>query len=169
MNIIVSELPFIAPELTILVFALSVILLDLFVKQKKILAYVSIVGLMVSAGFTISMWDMPTADIFFGMLAVDRFALFFKLLLAVAAGLVILASQDYVNKFNNFQGEYYALLLISALGMMLLTAAADMISIYVALELSGISLYVRCGFGCASLRNGFCLWYHWQNLHGLCS
>ena len=143
---IIDELHLIAPELSLLVFALLVILLDLFIKQKKILAGVSIAGLVVSAGFAIMLWGAPTVDIFYGMLAVDRFATIFKFLLIAAAGLVILASQDYVNKFERFQGEYYALVLISALGMMLLTAATDLISIYVALELSGIALYILTSF-----------------------
>jgi len=143
---IVSELHLMTPELSLLGFALVVILLDLFIKQKKVLAGVSIAGLIVSAGFTLAMWGAPTIDVFYGMLAVDRFALFFKFLLLAAAGLIILASQDYVSKFERFQGEYYALVLISAVGMMLLTAAADLISIYVALELSGISLYVLASF-----------------------
>ena len=143
---IIRELNLLTPELSLLIFALVVILLDLFVKQKKILAGVSIAGLIVSAGFTLTMWGNPTTDIFYGMLAVDQFALTFKFLLLMAAGLVILASQDYVGKFERFQGEYYALILISALGMMLLTAATDLISIYVALELSGISLYVLASF-----------------------
>ena len=143
---ILSELCLLAPELSLLVFALVVILLDLFISQKKVLAGVSIVGLIVSAGFALAMWGAPTVDIFYGMLAVDRFGLFFKFLFLAAAGLVILASQDYVSKFERFQGEYYALVLISALGMMLLTAAADLISIYVALELSSISLYVLASF-----------------------
>ena len=146
MKMIIAELPLLAPELAVLVFALLVILVDLFVKQKKVLVGLSLFGLAVSIGLTVSLWGAPTVDIFFGMLAVDRFALFFKLLLAIAAGLVILASQDYVSKFNRFQGEYYALVMISALGMMLLTAATDLISVYVSLELSGISLYVLVTF-----------------------
>jgi len=146
MNIIVAELPLIAPELSILVFALIVILLDSFIKQKQVLAWISIIGLIVSIGFSLSMWGIPATDIFYGMIAVDRYAIFFKLLLALTAGLVILASRDYVNKFERFQGEYYGLVLLSALGMMLLTAAADLIAVYVALELSGISLYVLTTF-----------------------
>jgi len=142
----ISEFRFLAPELSLLGFALLVILIDLFVKQKKVLAGLSIAGLVVSAGFTVSMWGMPATDIFYRMLAIDNFALFFKLLLLAAAGLIILASQDYVKKFDRFQGEYYALVLISAVGMMLLVAAADLIAIYVALELSGISLYVLATF-----------------------
>ena len=143
---IVGELRLVTPELSLLVFALVVILLDLFVKQKKVLAGVSIAGVIVSAGFALAMWGAPAVDVFYGMLAVDRFALLFKFLFLAAAGLVILASQDYVSKFERFQGEYYALVLISALGMMLLAAAADLVAVYVALELSSISLYVLASF-----------------------
>jgi len=144
--IIIDELHLFAPELSLLVFALLVIVLDLLIRQKKVLAGVSIAGLVVSAGFALAMWGTPPVDIFYAMLAVDQFAIFFKLLLILAAGLVILASQDYVSKFQRFQGEYYALVLISALGLMLLTAATDLITIFVALELSGISLYVLTTF-----------------------
>ncbi len=143
---IVGELRLLAPELSLLGFALAVILLDLFIKQKKVLAAVSIAGVIISAGFTVAMWGAPSVAIFYRMLAVDNFALFFKLLFLAAAGLIILASQDYVSKFERFQGEYYALVLISAVGMMLLAAAADLITIYVALELSSISLYVLASF-----------------------
>ncbi len=142
---IIDEIRFLAPELSLLAFAILIILLDLFVKQKKLLAAAGIIGLLVSIGFTLSMWETPTTDVF-NMIAIDRFALFFKLLLAIAAGLVILSSQDYVSKFERFQGEYYALLLISAMGMMLLTAADDLITIFVSLELSGISLYILTSF-----------------------
>ena len=103
-------------------------------------------GLLISAGFYYFHVERADIDIFYAMLAVDKFAVFFKMLLTIAAGLVILASQDYVGKFARFKGEYYALLLISAMGMMLLTAAVDFISIYVALEVSGISLYVLVSF-----------------------
>ena len=59
---------------------------------------------------------------------------------------IILASQDYVSKFARFQGEYYALVLLSAGGMMLMAATGELISIYIALELTSISLYVLVGF-----------------------
>ena len=141
-----NEFRFLTPELSLLGFALAIILLDLFIKQKRVLAGIGIAGVIVSAGFTVAMWGEPGVAIFGRMLAVDNFALFFKLLMLVAAGLIILASQDYVSKFQRFQGEYYALVLISAVGMMLLVAASDLISIYVSLELTGISLYVLASF-----------------------
>jgi NADH-quinone oxidoreductase subunit N len=135
-----------APELTLAATAVVVILLDFFVKSKWWLAAVSIVGLAVSAGFTIAMWGGGSTALFSDMLAVDSFALFFKLLFLVIAALVILASAGYVAKFSRFQGEYYALVLLSALGMMLMAATSELISIYLALELTSISLYVLVGF-----------------------
>jgi len=92
------------------------------------------------------MWGGSSQAIFNNMLAVDNFALFFKLLFLGIAALVILSSVDYVSKFARFQGEYYALILISTLGMMLMAATAELISLYIALELTSISLYVLVGF-----------------------
>ncbi|HUT96901.1 MAG TPA: NADH-quinone oxidoreductase subunit N, partial [Dehalococcoidales bacterium] len=134
------------PELTLLVTAVVVILLDLFLKQKWVLAAISIAGIAVSAGFAVAMWGGDSESIFFGMMAVDNFAIFFKLLFLVIAALVILASTDYVSKLSRFRGEYYALVLISALGMMLMAAATELISIYISLELTSISLYILVGF-----------------------
>jgi NADH-quinone oxidoreductase subunit N len=140
------NLELLAPELTLVAFAIIVILLDLFIQRKGWLVVVSIVGIVVAAGFTIAMWGGSSQALFSNMLAVDNFALFFKLLFLAIAVLVILASVDYVVKFSRFQGEYYALVLLSALGMMLMSATAELISIYVALELTSISLYVLVGF-----------------------
>ena len=134
------------PELTLAAVAIIVILLDLFILRKGVLAVVSLAGILVAAGFTIAMWGGSYQLIFNNMLAVDNFALFFKLLFLVVAALVILASVDYVSKFSRFQGEYYALVLLAALGMMLMAATTELISIYIALELTSISLYALVGF-----------------------
>jgi len=134
------------PELSLAAFAIAVVLLDLFIQRKGLLAVISLVGLVVAAGFTIAMWGGSPQAIFNNMLAVDSFALFFKLLFLGIAALVILASTDYVAKFARFQGEYYALVLLSALGMMLMAATTELIAIYIALELTSISLYILVGF-----------------------
>lgn len=134
------------PEITLAVFAVLVIVLDLFVRQKSVLRSFSLAGLVIAGGVSVVMWGGNYPALFNNMLAVDSFALFFKLLFAGIAFLVILASADYVNKFERFQGEYYALILLSTLGMMLMAATADLISLYIALELTSISLYVLVGF-----------------------
>ncbi|MFC2021073.1 NADH-quinone oxidoreductase subunit N [Chloroflexota bacterium] len=134
------------PELSLAVTAIAVILLDLFVQRKGVLAVVSLIGLAAAFASILFIPVNSPQAIFNNMLAVDGFAFFFKLLFLGIAALVILASQDYVSKFSGFRGEYYALILLSALGMMLMAATRELISIYVALELTSISLYVLAGF-----------------------
>jgi NADH-quinone oxidoreductase subunit N len=140
------NLELILPEVVLAGTAIAVILLDLIIRRKAVLAAVGIAGLVVAAGFTITMWDGGTQSIWNDLLAVDNYALFFKLLFLGLAALVILVSTDYVAKFARFQGEYYTLILMATLGMMLMAAATDLISIFVALELAAIPFYILVGF-----------------------
>ena len=78
---------------------------------------------------------------FSGMISVDAFALFFNFLFAGTAAIVVLSSIDSLRQ-NRFAPEYYALVMTSAAGMMLLASAIDLIAIFVALELTAISLYI---------------------------
>jgi len=134
-----------APEISLCALAIVVILLDLVVKRKWIMGVVSIAGLIVPAAFTVALWGTNETS-FNGMLVVDEFSLFFKLFFLVMAALVLLSSTDYSHKFAAFRGEYYALVLLAAMGMMLMASTRELISIYIALELTGISLYVLTGF-----------------------
>jgi NADH-quinone oxidoreductase subunit N len=130
----------------LVVTAVIVVLVDLVIKQKGWLVIFSITGLIISAGFTLILWSEPAQSNFYGMLAVDSFALFFKLLFLVVTILVIFSSVDYVSKFNRFQGEYYALLLLACLGMILMASSTDLIALYIAVELVAIALFVLVGF-----------------------
>lgn len=134
-----------SPELSLCGIALAVILLDLIIEQKKALAALSVIALAIPIAFTIMLWGEKQSS-FGGMLVVDEFSLFFKFLILGIAALVIVSSIDYVSKFSRFQGEYYALVLFSAGGLMLMASTGELISIYVALELSSISLYALVSF-----------------------
>ncbi|MHB8104736.1 MAG: NADH-quinone oxidoreductase subunit N [Dehalococcoidales bacterium] len=130
------------PEIILLGCAIAVILLDLFIKQKYVMRYLSLAGLIATGVFAVILWGDNNPALFNNMLAADNFAIFFKLLFLGIAFLVILGSTDYENKFSGFRSEYYALILLSTLGMMLMAAATDLISIFIALELTSVSLYV---------------------------
>jgi NADH-quinone oxidoreductase subunit N len=140
------DLVLITPEIVLLVTAIVVILLDLFLQRKGILVITSLIGLAISFGITVALCGGDAQTTFNNMLTVDKFALFFKFLFLIISALVILASTDYVSKFSRFQGEYYVLVLLSTIGMMLLSAATELISIFVSLELVSISLYALVGF-----------------------
>lgn len=133
------------PELSLIITAILVVLVDLFVQKKGALVVLSLIGIVVAGVFTITLWGGSAQSLFNNMLAVDGFALFFKLLFLIIAALVILSTVDYASKLTRFHGEYYALILLSALGMMLMAATTNLIAIYVALELASISLYVLVG------------------------
>jgi NADH-quinone oxidoreductase subunit N len=130
------------PEIALAAAAVLVILLDLFIKQKAVTRYLSLAGLVVAGVFAVMLWGSNSPALFNNMLAADNFAVFFKLLFLGIAFLVILGSADYENKFIGFRSEYYALILLSTLGMMLMSSATDLISIFIALELTSVSLYV---------------------------
>ena len=99
------NLTLVTPEISLLVTAVLVILLDLFIQRKGWLAVISVIGLLVSAGFAVGLWNGTPQLTFNNMLAVDNFAVFFKLLFAGIAILVILASTDYVSKLSRFPGR----------------------------------------------------------------
>lgn len=143
---LMDEIRYISPEISILCFALLIVLIDLFVKQKRTLPVLAFIGVVIAAVFTLLLWGNAGVTAFCKVIAIDQFGLFFKLLILASVALVILASHRYVIKFDNFQGEYYALLLLSAIGLMLLVSSTNLITIYVALELSSISLYVLVSF-----------------------
>ena len=133
------------PELALLVTAIAVILIDLFVSRKGLLTVLSLIGLVVAGIFTITLRGSLSQASFNNMLAVDNFAFFFKLLFIGIAAMVILASTDYVGKFKNFRGEYHALILLATMGMMLMASTTELITMYVSLEVTSISLYALSG------------------------
>jgi NADH-quinone oxidoreductase subunit N len=141
-----DQIRYIAPEISLLCFALLVIVLDLFIKPKRVLPIAAIAGSLCSLFAVLMLFTVPSTDVFNKMIAVDQFGLFFKALILVSLVLVILASHKYILKFERFQGEFYALLMLSAIGLMILVSAINLITIYVALELSSISLYVLVSF-----------------------
>ena len=143
---IMDQIKYIAPELSLLCFALIIIIVDLFISNKRALAVLAVAGALVAAFFVLMLWNGQATEAFYRTIAIDQFGLFFKLLILVATALVILASNGYVAKFERFQGEFYALLMLSAVGLMLLVSAINLITIFVALELSSISLYVLVSF-----------------------
>lgn len=81
-----------------------------------------------------------------GLLAVDRFAWFFKLIFLVAAAMTVLMSIRYLEVEGASPGEYYFLLLCATLGMMIMAGGIDLITIFIGLETMAVSFYILAGF-----------------------
>ncbi|MSQ22072.1 MAG: NADH-quinone oxidoreductase subunit N [Dehalococcoidia bacterium] len=141
------DLYLLSPEIALAGVAILVVILDLLVRSKRVVGAVAFLGLAVPIALTVVLWtsiDSETAV--FGTLAVDKFALFFKILVLAIVGVLILGSADYVARFQRYQGEFYALVLFSATGMMLLAATTELISIYISLELTALPLAALAAF-----------------------
>ena len=152
----------ISPYLAMAGAAVLIILLDLALPKKALLPYLALAAL--TAPFVMSLiqfydlgasanllkgaGEFSTEDpsILLSALSVDRFALFFNFLIIGCVALVVLASTDYVQSVERFQGEYFGLILFAATGMMLLAAATELITIYVSLELTTLPLAALTAF-----------------------
>jgi NADH-quinone oxidoreductase subunit N len=144
----------IVPEIVVLSLALVILVFDAFVprEKKRYLAYFSVAGLAVAAFHT---WGLRGLDLttFYGMFVLDSYAIFFKMLFYLAAGIAILLSINYVKVEDIDKGEYYALMLFATTGMMIMASGADLISIYLGLELMAMSVYILAGFMRGALKS----------------
>lgn len=143
------NLSVILPELILVGFAILVMIGDMFTSNDRpagraALPWVALVGVLVTTVATIGLWGQPVVS-FQGMAVVDRFALGLKLVILVATGLGILLSNDYIPNVNKQTGEYYTLLLLTAAGMMVMGSATDLITVFLALEIFSLALYILCG------------------------
>ena len=139
------------PMLVLAATAAIVIVLDLLPprERKDHLGFVSALGVVLTLVMTYSMtFAIGGGELrgFRGMVVLDPFALFFNIVIGYATGLVILLSMDYIRREGQEAGEFYILVLLSALGMMLMASAGDLIIVFLGLETMSIALYVLTGF-----------------------
>lgn len=122
------------------------------IADKKWLGYLAVVGLVVPAWFLLNLagWNRVS---FAGAFVQDPLALFFKAMFLLAAALVLLSSMDYVQRLRLPAGEYYALVLFAAAGLMLMVSARELITIYISLELATISFILLAGFNRADAKS----------------
>jgi NADH-quinone oxidoreductase subunit N len=119
--------------------------------RSRTIGTAAVVGLLASI---LPLWQQlngPRTVLLGGTLAVDDLIIFFKLVIVGLAVITVLISMDY--DVGRHVGEYYAVLLFGAVGMMLLISAEELITIFVALELTSVSLYILTAFHKGELRS----------------
>lgn len=127
--------------------ALGLLVLTLVVpeEQRKSFGFVAAAGLLLIFLYNFS-FSGVNQSIIGGMYNIDDFGFFFKQLALIAGFLVSLASIPYVRKIENFRGEFYAMLVSTTLGMMIMASAGDLITLYLGLELMTITFYALTAF-----------------------
>ena len=137
-------------------FALGILLIDLMLPRewKWANAVAAFVGVLFA---TAGVWRIQTVyaqsggnltsqTAFMNSMLVDRFAIYFFYLFLASTAIAILMSVRYLEIEHEHNGEFYALMLFSVVGMMCMAAGFDVVLIFIGLELMAISTYVLVGF-----------------------
>ncbi len=140
------------PELILLVGACLILLVDPFLKpggdgrvDRTAVIAIALAALVGSIVLSVAFAGENRTS-FAGMLVLTDWAVFFKVLFALAGALTVLLSTSYLQVLKGHLGEYYALVIFAIIGMDLMAAARDFILLWVALELMSISSYLLAAF-----------------------
>lgn len=153
-----GDLALLAPELTLVIAAIVISLIDLALPRRvnrDIIGGLSLLGVLISLGFVV--WKLYQRTLLNEEAArsmqllnqsyrVDDFALLLKIVFLTGTALILLMSIGNIrDKEIPHRGEYYYLLLPAALGAMIMASSGDLITLYVGLELLSITSYILVG------------------------
>jgi NADH-quinone oxidoreductase subunit N len=131
------------PELIWCCFGVLLMLLQPFIKSRKGLTLIAMVGAAIG---TLSTFFGIFGSGFQGLIQFDTFSLFLHWLVGLITFLVILASDSYLERENLDAAEFYALILFATAGMGVLASAQELLTAFIGLEMSSISSYVLAGY-----------------------
>ena len=143
-----ESLNYIMPELIVTISIVVLVVLDLVVGGEKKRWMTGLV-LVILAGTLYAVADLYAAGerpLFGGMIALDGFSLFFKMIFVVATMIAAIFTLESSDVASNRIGEFYALMLAMVLGGFLMSSATDLLMIYLALEMVSIPSYILSGF-----------------------
>jgi len=134
----------IGAEALLTALAVLVILLGSLMKRSgSLMGYLTLVGLIVSLGMVMS--AKLGQVFFFGSISVDALSQFFKAVFIIVSILVVIAS---LSRYKDAKGadEFYALLLLATVGMMVVSSSIDLVTLFVGFELASLSTYALAAF-----------------------
>ena len=109
-------------------------------------------GWVAAVGTTLALWaslwqlSLPAGTGFYGTVETSAFTVFFHVLICGIVLVALLIALDTLPRDSHHQGEFYALVVFGAVGMCLLTAAVELLLVFIALEISSISTYILAGY-----------------------
>jgi len=137
----------ILPEIVVTLFGILAMIVDPLLPEqspKKPLGVIALIGTLVGMAATVYQTGYY-GSAFYDTISVDTFSVFFHFVVLLIALVVVLTSFDYLEVQRIHSGEYYGLILFGTVGMMLMSAAVELVLIFIALEISSISTYILAG------------------------
>ena len=130
----------------IIISVLPIVLLYLgLYNAQKALLPVTIIGLLVALGFTVAQWNNSAQPIYHGMMLFDNFSVAFSSITIVSTVLIILLSKGYFEKISRHIAEYYAIILFSLAGIIVMVSFYNLTMLFIGIEIMSVSLYILAG------------------------
>ena len=142
-----QDFQYILPEIVLTAGALLLLIVDLFTSRQhqRVLGWCALAVLGATA-LTLLPFSGANLVVSRGLLAIDGFAFFFKLIFLGAAAITVLMSSSYLEAEGLKVGEYYFLILCATLGMMFMASGIDLIAIFIGLETMAVAFYILVGY-----------------------
>ncbi len=114
-------------------------------KAQKALLPVTIVGLLAAAGLSIAQWNDSAQPIYHGMMLFDNFSIAFSVITIASTLLILLLSKGYFERISNHIAEYYAIILFSLAGIIVMVSFYNLTMLFIGIEIMSVSLYILAG------------------------
>ena len=139
-----TDISIVLPEITLALFAMAALLFGVYTKKDKVAGPILWVtsAVLAGIGIWIAMSPAGTHTAFNGAFVDDSFARFAKVTILLSAAAVLLMSADFMYRRGLLRFEYPILVALSAVGMMMMVSAGDLMALYMGLELQSLALYV---------------------------
>lgn len=157
MGVVDFDLRALSPALVLCAVAALAVVFDMgaSVRWARATGWVTLIGTLVALGVTLAN-GQARAALAFGardagglaipVFTVDAYTTSFTVVFLVGTLLSVLLSMEYLRRFDSERGEYYVLMLVSLLGMILMAGGNDLIVVFLGLELMSLPLYILAGF-----------------------
>ncbi|MCM2272295.1 MAG: NADH-quinone oxidoreductase subunit N [candidate division Zixibacteria bacterium] len=146
------DLSLIGPELALLAAAAIIMLFSAAKSLIKFAPYIALAGFAASIVLAVMQWGLATTG-FAAMVTIDKFGVIFKLIFLVASTLSLFMAFRYLQVKGIHKPEFYSLLLVSTIGMMVMANTTDLIVLFLGLEIMSVPLYVMAAFNRRSLES----------------
>jgi len=114
-------------------------------KAQKALLPVTIIGLLAALGFAVAQWNDSAKPIYHSMMLFDNFSIAFSAITIVSTILIIFLSKGYFEKISNHIAEYYAIILFSLAGIIVMVSFYNLTMLFIGIEIMSVSLYILAG------------------------
>jgi len=155
MNLALQNVDLLMPEFIMALGGMALLMLGVFTGDhaQRLVLNLAVALMLATGGWIILNAGDGRLSAFGGAFQIDDFARFVKILALLGAALVLVMSQNYIERRGMGQFEFPVLVVFAVLGMMLMISASDFLTLYMGLELQSLGLYVLAAFRRDSIRS----------------